>query len=165
VTSKLFVRYFVRTVILSLSVVALFVAIIDPNDTLALSPPLKRLPAATNQRFSYTSVARSQDFDSVILGTSTTRMLEPAHLNTKLGVRLANLSMNSATWWEQEQILNLFLRHHKQPKLIIWGIDTNWCIADSTGPRLTYRRFPDWLYDENKWNDYLHILNLTAIEF
>ena len=109
-SSKIFAKYFVCTAIILLAVVLLFVSIIDPNDTLALSPPFDRYPAATNQRFSYTSIARSPTFDSLILGTSTTRMLEPAHLNKALRVNLANLSMNSATWWEQEQILELFLR-------------------------------------------------------
>lgn len=142
----------------------LFVAIIDPNNTLALSPPFERYPAATNQRFAYPSIARSREFDSLILGTSTTRMLEPANLNKDLNVSLANLSMNSATWWEQEQIFNLFLRRHKQPRLIIWGIDTIWCSPDKTGRRLTPRKFPEWLYDDNSWNDYLNILNFKALE-
>jgi hypothetical protein len=163
-SSRLFVRYFGVTAAISLAAVGLFVAIIDPNDTLALSPSFERLPAATNQRFSYTSIARSREFDSLILGTSTTRMLEPANLNRRLNVKLANLSMNSATWWEQQQIFNLFLKNHRQPKLIIWGIDTIWCAPLSLGARLTPRVFPGWLYDDNKWNDYLHILNFKTIE-
>lgn len=163
-SSSLYVRRFILTAAGLLSVVILFVVIVDPNNTLALSPPLERYPAATNQRFSYPSIARSGEFDSLVLGTSTTRMLEPANLNKNLKVRLANLSMNSATWWEQEQIFNLFLRHHTQPRLIIWGIDTIWCSPEKIGPRLTPRKFPRWLYDENKWNDYLHLLNFKTLE-
>ena len=163
-SSSHFIKRFVLTAAGLLVVAILFVAIIDPNNTLALSPPLERYPAATNQRFSYPSIARSSKFDSLILGTSTTRMLEPANLNKTLNVSLANLSMNSATWWEQEQIFSLFLRHHKQPRLIIWGIDTIWCRTDKIGLRLTPRKFPEWLYDENRWNDYLHILNFKSLE-
>jgi len=163
-SSSFYVKCFVSTTAGLLVVAFLFVAIIDPNNTLAFSPPFERYPAATNQRFSYPSIARSGKFDSLILGTSTTRMLEPANLNKPLNVSLANLSMNAATWWEQEQIFNLFLRHNKQPRLIIWGIDTIWCTPEKTGPRLTSRKFPEWLYDENRWNDYLHILNFKALE-
>ncbi len=162
--ARIFVKYFMAMALILLAVVFLFVAIVDPTDSLPLSPPFDRYPAATNQRFSYTAIARSKQFDSLILGTSTTRMLEPAKLNNGLGVKLANLSMNSATWWEQQQIFKLFLRNHNQPKLIIWGIDTIWCTPGNTGPRLTPRKFPDWLYDENKWNNYLHILNFKTIE-
>ena len=162
--SRYFVRYFIATALVLVSVIWVSIAIIDPNDTLAFSPPLDRYPAATNQRFAYPSVARSSEFDSVILGTSTTRMLEPIHLNEKLGVRLANISMDSATWWEQKQILKLFLRHHEKPKLIIWGIDSRWCILNKKGKRLTTRGFPEWLYDEDKWNNYLHILNFAMIK-
>jgi len=162
--ARSFVTYFTTTVLVLLTVVILFVAIVDPTDSLPLSPPFDRYPAATNQRFSYTSIARSKQFDSLILGTSTTRMLEPAKLNKSLGVKLANLSMNSATWWEQQQIFNLFLKYHSKPKLIIWGLDTIWCTPEKRGPRLTPRIFPDWLYDESRWNNYLHILNFKTIE-
>jgi len=159
-----FVKPFIATAFILLGSVFLFVALVDPTDSLPLSPAFDRYPAATNQRFSYPSIARSGEFDSLILGTSTTRMLEPASLDKSLGVRFANLSMNSATWWEQQQIFNLFLKNHRKPKLIIWGIDTIWCTPSSPGPRLTSRTFPDWLYDDNKWNNYLHILNFKTIE-
>jgi hypothetical protein len=160
-----FVRHFLRTTLVLLGIIALAIALVDPVDTLPLSLPLDRFPADVNQRFTYVPIARSNDFDSLIIGTSTTRMLDPARLDGPLDARIANLSMNSGTWWEQEQMFRLFLRHHPTPKLVLWGIDTVWCRPADPGPRLTPRRYPDWLYDENPWNDYLHLLNFDQIEW
>ena len=30
--------------------------------------------------------------------------------------------------------------------------------------RTTFRGFPDWLYDDNRWNDYLYLLNVGTLE-
>ena len=78
-------------------VVYAFVVLVDPFDTLPLSPPADRVPVATNARFSFPSLARSAKFDSAIFGTSTSRLLRPAILNAEFGARFANLAMNAAT--------------------------------------------------------------------
>src|SRR5208282_1099994 len=78
-----------------------FVFILDPFDTLALSPPFDRSPVTTNARYAFPALARMSAFDSVILGTSTSRALRPAELDPLFGARFANLAMNSATAYEQ----------------------------------------------------------------
>ncbi len=143
--------------------VALFVAIADPYDTLPFSPGFERAPATTNQRFSFPAIAMNPEFDSVVIGTSTTRLLEPGKLNAVLGGRFANLSMNSGMPYEQARILDLFVRHHPSPRTVIFGIDDVWC-RTAASPKHTDRPFPPWLYDDNRWNDALHLLNFTGIE-
>ena len=39
-----------------------------------------------NQRFQYPAIIRSGDFNSVVIGTSTSRLLDPDRLDAKLGV-------------------------------------------------------------------------------
>ena len=56
-----------------------FLAIVDPFDTLPLSPRLDRPPIATNARYSFPALARSARFDAAIIGTSTSRLLRPEH--------------------------------------------------------------------------------------
>lgn len=140
-----------------------FVVIVDPYDTLPFSPAFDRAPATTNQRYSYPAVAMDPAFDSVVVGTSVVRLLKPAELETALGGRFANLSMNSAMPYEQSQILGLFLRHHENPKTVIFGIDDVWC-GRRASPKLTERPFPPWLYDANRWNDVLYLFNPSALE-
>ncbi len=141
-----------------------FIVLVDPHDHLALSLPAERVPINQNQRFSYPALARSERFDSAVIGTSTSRLLRPSELDRSLGARFVNLSMNSATAYEQARILEVFLRHHPAPRYLMFGIDVVWCTTGPPPPRYTFREFPEWLFDANPWNDYLHVFNGKALE-
>ncbi len=137
---------------------------VDPWDVLPLSPPAHRIPISTNARYTMPALARSPRFDSTILGTSTARLLRPDVLDRALGVHLSNMAMNSASPWEQAQLLALFLRHHPAPRLVIVDIDQAWCQADATTIANPNRPFPAWMYDETPWAGYLHMANLYAVQ-
>ncbi len=117
-----------------------------------------------NQRFMYPRIVRSGMFDAAVIGTSTVRLLDPPQLDGLFGGRFANLAMNAATPWEQMQIADLFLREVPAPTTLIIGIDATWCEADADEKRLTFRAFPPWLYDTDRWNDYVELLNLKTVE-
>lgn len=142
----------------------LLIFIIDPFDTLPFSPPLDRVPIASNARFSFPALARKPEFDSVVLGTSTSRLLRPEMLDRLFAARFANLSMNSATAYEQSRLLEVFVRHHPAAKTVIVGIDVAWCEAAEAVEKYTPRPFPEWMYDSNPYNDFLHHFNLYTIE-
>jgi len=163
-TWRSFWRFMLATALALGAGLYVLVVAIDPYDSLATSLPLTREPMVQNQRFSYPALARDARFDSAVIGTSTTRLLRPARLDTALGGRFVNLSMNSATAYEQSQILALFVRRHPAPRTVIIGIDAIWCAVGDDPPRLTERPFPPWLYDDNPWNDYLHLFNFPTLE-
>lgn len=142
----------------------LTVLIVDPYGTVWFSPPLARAPVDSNQRFSYPAIARDPGYDSVVIGTSTTRMLRPDLLEKAFGGRFANLSLNSGTAYEQRMLLDLFARHHAAIKTVVIGIDVTWCERQDDYARFTPRPFPAWMYDEDRWNDLLHLFNLRALE-
>ena len=137
---------------------------IDGYDTVWFAPAFDREPVTSNQRFSFPALARKDKFDSAIIGTSTARLLQPRALDPQLGARFVNLSMNDATAWEEAQIFAVFRRHHPNPRAVIFGIDAVWCVPGGDFRRLTPRPFPDWMYDDNRWNDLLHLFNLPALE-
>lgn len=140
------------------------VLVVDPYDTVFFSPPFDRAPVTTNQRFSFPALARKQGFDSVVIGTSTSRLLDPARLNADFGGSFLNLSMNSGTAYEQSQIFKVFLRHHPRPRTVVFGLDIVWCEVVETYERFTPRPFPPWMYDDDRWNDLWHLFNLPALE-
>ncbi len=140
-----------------------FVAVVDPWNVLPLSPPLARVPISTNARFSFPALARESRFDAVLIGTSTARLMRPDQLDPLLGVRLANLAMNSATAWEQSQMLMLYLHHHPAPKLILIGLDASWCHPNVPIEEIA-RPFPGWMYGGSPYQGYAHILSLYAVQ-
>lgn len=158
-----FLRLLLLCAALPAAVTYAFIALVDPWGMLPLSPPLPRETVTTNQRFSYPMIARDPRFDSIVVGTSTSRLLRPALLDELFGGRFANLSMNSGTAWEQSQLLALFIRSHAAPRMVMVGLDKEWC---ESGPlrRLTPRPFPDWMYGHNLWRGYTEIMNPYAAE-
>jgi hypothetical protein len=142
----------------------LFAFIVDPFDTLPLSPPLERVPIASNARFSFPALARKEKFDSAVFGTSTARLLRPQMLNELFGGNFANLSMNSATAYEQFRLAQVYSRHHPDPKTVILGVDLVWCKTKDEIEQYTPRPFPEWMYDENPYNDFLHQFDLYTLE-
>ena len=162
-------RVIVTGVVLGAAIATAIVAI-DPHDQLGWIRPAgwpverDRVPIDARQRFSYPSLARKARFDSLVLGTSTMRLLRPERLDAAFGARFANLSMNSATAYEQARMLELFARHHERIEVLLIGIDVSWCTPGPLAIRYTRRIFPEWMYDENPWNDLPHLLNWNTLE-
>jgi hypothetical protein len=160
-------RFFVRLLGVAAGLglfIYVFIVTVDPFDVLALSPQFDRVPVASNARFAFPSLARSRRFDSVLVGTSTSRLLRPARLDRLLHVRLANLAMNSARAYEQSRLLQLFAWNHAAPRLVMIGIDDPWCVTGAHYDRYTYRAFPEWMYDTGaKWHGYLKMFSLYAL--
>jgi hypothetical protein len=141
-----------------------FVAIVDPYDNLAFSPPWKRYRVTTNERYAFPGLIRHGRFDSAVFGTSTIMLLKPEELDRMMGGRFANLAMSYATPWEQSQMMKFFGEHVREPvRTIVVGIDMNWCSPTKPLPNLTQHPFPPWEYDDDPWNDYAHLLNTRAL--
>lgn len=141
------------------------ILVVDPYDALDFSPGLRRAPVASNQRFSYPAIARTKRFDSVVIGTSTSALLWPATLNRYFEASFANLAIASGTAYEQSRLLQLFVRHRTRITNVIFGVDeTVWCVQGSTYPQFTGRQFPEWMYDNDPWNDLLNLYNLKSLE-
>lgn len=140
---------------------------------IALTNPYGNLPALLlrqhaiadgNQRFQYPAIARSGEFNGVLIGTSTSGILRPPILDAVLGGRWANLAMDLARAWEQAEMARLFQSHARQPASVIIGLDTVWCEEDAASVRVTERGFPAWMYDADPLNDLPHMLNWKALD-
>ena len=163
-SSTQFLRTLVTSFVVLVVLVYALILLVDPYQNVPFSLPLDRAPISTNQRFAYPALARNPRFDSVIIGSSTVRLLSPANLNNLTGARFANLAMNSATAYEQMRMHDLFLRHHPDTKHVIIGIDDSWCRREAVYEKFTFREFPEWMYDDNRWNDLLYLFNDKALE-
>ncbi len=159
-----YVRTLVATAVGLVGALTLFVLLMDPYRNVPFSPPIERPLMDDNQRFLFPGVVRSGRFDSAVFGTSTGRLLQPSHLDGRLGGRFANLSMNSAMAWEQVQLADLFLRTVPAPRTVVFTLDSVWCDARADVERTTFRPFPPWMYDDDPWNDLAYLLNGKTLE-
>ena len=159
-----FLRTLIASFIILVALVYTLIVLVDPYQNIPFSLPFDRAPISTNQRFAYPALARDPRFDSVIIGSSTVRLLNPENLDELTGARFANLAMNSATAYEQMRTHELFLRHHPSATYVIIGIDDSWCRLETSYEKYTFRAFPEWMFDDNRWNDLLYMFNDKALE-
>jgi hypothetical protein len=159
-----FLKTFVAAAVGLTGLLWLFILLLDPYGASPIRLPIARPIMDINQRYMYPQIVRSKAYDSVVIGTSTSRLLDPEALNKAFGGRFANLAMNAATAWEQTELAKLFLRHQATPKAFIIGLDPIWCADEKRLVKITFRGFPAWMYDENPWNDVPELLSLKTLE-
>ncbi|HEV2550052.1 MAG TPA: hypothetical protein VGU20_22265 [Stellaceae bacterium] len=140
-----------------------FVAVVDPFDTLAFSPDWKRHRVTGNERFELPGLIKRGHFDSAVLGTSTVLLLDPGALDAALGGHFVNAALSDGRAWEQAQVMRLFAQETPQPRALIIGIDIAWCAPDQPAPPLTFRPFPTWEYERDGRAGYLHLFDLRHI--
>src|SRR5262249_4935696 len=143
---------------------AAFIGAMNPYGNLPNFVVREHVIMDSDQRFQYPAILRAHRHDSLVIGTSTARLLEPKALDAAFGGRHAVLAMNAATAWEQTQIAKLFLRHVPHPRRLIVGLDGAWCDGSADVNRITFRGFPGWLYDDEVLKHLPYMLNGKALE-
>jgi hypothetical protein len=162
--AKSFLGAFIALVAGASAVIYSAIQLLDPYGVSPFRLPVAPAIMDINQRYMYPQIARRAEFDSVVIGTSTSRLLDPKQLDAAFGGRFANFAMNAGTAWEQTEFAKLYLRHNPEPRTFIIGLDWKWCTTGRNTERITFRGFPEWMYDENRLNDLPEVFNLKTLE-
>jgi hypothetical protein len=125
------------------ALLALFVLAMNPYGNLPAVLFSQHAITDINQRFQYPALIRSGEFDSIVIGTSDARLLNPAALERAFGGRFGNLAMNAGLACEQYRLADLFLRKVPQPKTLFIALDHVWCDGEAAAGRTTFRGFPE----------------------
>lgn len=108
-------------------------------------------------------LAKNFDYDSVVLGTSMMENFNIYDLQTILNYQKPiKLTMAGSSVYEQQIILSTALRHQKI-KNVLWGIDFLSYYGKEDRLKHGETFFPEYLYDENKLNDYKYLLSSNTI--
>ncbi len=161
---KMFVRDMLIAFAMALALPTLFVIALNPYGNLPKPGSGRHVIMDSDQRFQYPSIARSGRYDSAVFGTSSGRLLSPVLLERHFGGTFANLALNDGRAWEQYQLALLYLRHTPAPRMILFALDWVWCTDRADVERTRQKEFPQWLYDENPWNDWQYVLNGRTLE-
>ena len=143
--------------VMALGLTYLFIIVIDPFDNLPLSPDLTRVQVKGSDRDFKPTLARRPQYDSVVIGSSSTMLLHPGRLSEVFDAHFTTLSMPSASPYEQNRLLTLFQHHHPAPRYVLIGVDHFWCEQESLPKQMGFtvgQPMRDWLYDENRWNNW-----------
>jgi hypothetical protein len=99
-------------------------------DPLQLFRPARLFVAMYSQdsRMQDAGLIRSQDFDTVFMGTSLALHFRQSDIDRVLGVRSLKLSLNGSTSTEQNFVLAAALERH--PRRVLWEMD-DWIFLDA----------------------------------
>ena len=110
--------------------------IVDP---LQLFRPARLFPAmySPDNRMQDAGLIRSQDFDTVFMGTSLAIHFRQSDIDQAFGVRSLKLSMIGSNSREQSFVLAAAME--RRPKRVIWQMD-DWIFRDCAGNRFRHLR-------------------------
>ena len=141
-----------------------FILLMNPYGNLPRILLREHVISDINQRFQYPALIRSKRYNSIVIGASNSRLLHPKALERVFGGRFANLAMNAGLAYEQYRIADLFIREVERRRTLLVGVDHVWCDEDADEERVTFRGFPEWMYDDDWRNDLRYMLNGKALE-
>ena len=127
ITSKNLFRFLCATAIVILMAAALNFAV----DPLQLFRPARLFPAmySADSRMQDAGLIRSQEFDTVFMGTSLAIHFRQSDIDRALGVRSLKLAMTGSNSREQGFVLAAAME--RRPKRVIWQMD-DWIFRDAS---------------------------------
>lgn len=135
------------------------VVLIDPfeiyHQATAFIPPITN----GTQNYSNAGIAKSYDYDSVVIGSSMTENFTPSQLDSLLGGHFVKLSINGGSSFNHRQMMEMAFRTH-DVKRILYGIDMEALTYFYTTPKC---EMPDYLYDDNLFNDVAYWFNSSVL--
>lgn len=158
-----FLRVMVLTWVVCLSTYMCFYIGMDPYDRFFFKQDKPAQTIALADRYLLPSLVRKAYFDSVIIGTSTVKLLKPEQLNRQFNGRFVNLAMASATPYEQMMLLEEFLKHHPRPKYVFIALDVAWFQENPTTWNENFH-FPTYLFEENLNEDFKNAFSLFNLK-
>ena len=135
------------------------VVIIDPfeiyHKATAFIPPI----SSGTQSYSNAGIARSYDYDSVIIGSSMTENFRPSELNALLGGRFVKLCINGGTPYNHRQMLDMAFAN-RDIRTVLYGLDVDALTFFYTTPKT---EMPDYLYSADLLDDVRYWLNQSVL--
>lgn len=139
----------------------IFVYYIDPLQYVRKS---SYNPIYMNQaRYQHPALARTQDYDAVVLGTSHAQNFRPSVIKDVLGFQSLPLAISGSTPYEQILVLNIAL-NRGIVKNVIWGLEIdNLFSMKADAVRNDLAPFPYYLYNNPLLALPKYLINLEII--
>jgi len=135
------------------------VVIIDPfqiyHRATAFTPPITN----GTQNYFNAGIAKSYDYDSVIIGSSMTENFTPSQLDELLGGHFIKLPINGGSSFNHKQMMDLAFGTH-EIHTIFYGLDIEALTHFYKTPKC---EMPEYLYDDNLFNDTQYWFNKSVL--
>jgi len=109
-------------------------------------------------------LAKTHEYDTIIIGSSVTENFFPSKIKNKLGFQAIKLSLSGASAYEERLIIQTAIQT-KKVRNVIFGLDFYPFSGDPERLREGKKGTPFYLYDSNYWNDYKYLLSLDTLRY
>ena len=135
------------------------VILIDPFEV--YHKATRFIPPITNgtQSYSNAGIAKSYDYDSIVIGSSMTENFVPSQLDSLLGGRFVKLCINGGSPYNHRQMMDMAFATH-DIRTVLYCIDVDALTYFYTQPKF---EMPDYLYDFNLLNDVRYWFNASVL--
>lgn len=140
--------------------IAATVAVVDPY--FHFHAPIEGVPYAfSEERYQNNGIIRFFDYDAVITGTSMTENFKPSEFDQLFGTNTVKFSYSGGTFKEISDSLRLAFSTHENIRYVLFGLDT-YCL-EAGKDQMKYGSYPDYLYDDDVFNDINYVLNVKPL--
>lgn len=116
-----------------------------------------------NQRSANDGIAKHFDYDAVITGSSMTANFRTSEMDALFGTKAVKLTAAGATFYEINETIETAFEHNPKLRTVVRSIDRNLLVYSSAERRNELGEYPDYLYDNNIFNDYKYLFNADVI--
>ncbi len=116
-----------------------------------------------NERSQNDGIMRHFTYDALITGSSMTENFKTSEIDQIYGVTSIKVPYAGATFYELKRGVETALREQSQLGLVIIGIDMARYMDEKNLLREDLGEYPEYLYDDQIWNDCYYVLNRDVI--
>jgi hypothetical protein len=116
-----------------------------------------------NQRAQNDGICKHFDYDGIITGTSMTENFRASEADQLFGQNFAKVCFSGGSYREINNNITRALKANPNLKTIIRGLDMLFFLDPDDLMRTDLGEFPDYLYDNNPFNDVKYLLNRDVL--
>lgn len=116
-----------------------------------------------NERSQNDGITRTFDYDTIITGTSMAQNFKTSEADEVFGAKSIKICYSGATLKEINEALERALEYNKDIKRVIRSLDMTKFRLAADEMRSDLGAFPEYLYDDNPFNDVNYIFNKDVI--
>jgi hypothetical protein len=121
-------------------------------------------PFYKNSRYLNPGIAKTHDYNAVIIGTSMVQNFRPTYVDKVCGVNSVKLPLPGSSAYEQGLILDTALRTGKVRR-VYFGLDVFAFKGPVTWESNGKGSMPLYLYDDDVFNDLEYLLSIDTVRF
>lgn len=156
--SRKWLRVCLVLAVLALLMVAGLTALVDPY--FLYHKPLSGISyQLDNERYQNYGIARTFDYNAMIVGTSMSENFKPSEFDALFGVKSVKLPFSGGSHCEVKELLEFAFDHNDGVKYVIRNIDLFRAFDGKEDRDYPLDSYPMYLYDDNPLNDAGYLLN------